>query len=146
MKTRAPSGAPMDMTQTTTFHVADVGNPLPDSLFTFTAPAGAREVTELSMSGQQSPAFTGKAAASFTLSDLKGKRVSLASLHGKVVLLDFWATWCGPCRMEMPTVAKLHREFKKKGLVVVGVNVGEQADVVSRFLKQGGYDFTVLLD
>ena len=82
----------------------------------------------------------------FTLEDLSGKRVSLKSLRGKVVFLNFWATWCIPCREEMPTMEKLHREFKEQGLEVVAVNFRESKKEVRRFVEELGLTFTILLD
>lgn len=144
----SPAGGPMTMNQVTTFDVARVNVPLPDSLFTFQVPEGARQVEEIAMPGMQQPEseLVGKPAATFALKNLAGKSTSLAAWKGKVVLLDFWASWCGPCRMEMPTIAKLDKELKAKGLMVVGVNVGETANIASGFLKKNGYAFSVLLD
>jgi peroxiredoxin len=85
-------------------------------------------------------------APEFGIASMEGEYVSLKELRGKVVLLDFWATWCGPCRIELPSVQKLHREFKSRGLVVLGVNQGEGPAQVRPFLKKYGYDFGVLLD
>jgi thiol-disulfide isomerase/thioredoxin len=144
----APANAPMHMVQVTTLSVARVNESLPDSLFSFRPPPEAKEVNQISMPGSQpAPAeLVGKPAAAFTLKNLSGKPTSLAAWKGKVVLLDFWASWCGPCRMELPTIAKLHREYKNKGLAVVGVNVGETAGVAGAFLKKNNYTFPVLLD
>jgi len=72
--------------------------------------------------------------------------VTLSKLRGKVVLLDFWATWCGPCRIEMPRVEKLHQEFKGKGLIVLGVNLREAPERARAFMKKNGYTFGSLLD
>jgi peroxiredoxin len=85
-------------------------------------------------------------APDFTLQDLSGKRVRLQDLRGKVVFLNFWATWCPPCRLEMPTMEKLHLEFKEQGLEVVAVNIRESEDTVRQFVDQLGLSFTVLLD
>jgi len=67
----------------------------------------------------------GPFAPDFTLSDLSGQTVSLEQHRGSVVLLDFWATWCGPCRMTIPLLAKLQKQYKDKGLVILGVSVDD---------------------
>jgi peroxiredoxin len=82
----------------------------------------------------------------FTLKDVdSGEKVRLMDLRGKVVLLDFWATWCGPCRRELPTVEKLHRELKDKGLVVLTINDESPAKARS-FVHGKKYTFPVLDD
>jgi thiol-disulfide isomerase/thioredoxin len=85
-------------------------------------------------------------APDFTLEDLSGNTFSLSMMRGRAVLLDFWASWCGPCRAEMPVLERLHRQFAKRGLLVVGVNVDEPRETAARFIEQQGYTFTVLLD
>jgi len=85
-------------------------------------------------------------APDFTLTDLSGNRVSLRSLKGKVIFLNFWATWCVPCRQEMPTMEKLHREYKRDGLEVVVVNLRETKEEVLKFVNELSLTFTVLLD
>jgi thiol-disulfide isomerase/thioredoxin len=95
----------------------------------------------------RTPDLTGDTfAPNFTLRDLDGNALSLSGLRGRVVLLDFWATWCGPCRMQMPHLEKLHREFGGRGLVVIGINVAEPQDLVRRFLDANRFTFTALLD
>jgi peroxiredoxin len=83
--------------------------------------------------------------ASFTLTSMDGKTYSLESLRGKVVLLNFWATWCPPCRKEMPDMEALYRRFEKKGLVVLAVS-DEERETVAGFLAKQKYTFPVLLD
>ena len=85
-------------------------------------------------------------APDFTLHDLSGKRLSLKDLTGKVVFLNFWATWCIPCRDEMPQMEKLHREFKDQGLEVVAVNFREDKQTVKKFVAELGLTFRILLD
>jgi len=85
-------------------------------------------------------------APDFTLEDLSGNLFSLSTMRGRAVLLDFWASWCGPCRAEMPVLERLHRQFAERGLLVVGVNVNEPRETAARFIEQHGYTFTVLLD
>jgi len=80
----------------------------------------------------------------FTLTSLDGKTYSLDALRGKVVLLNFWATWCPPCRREMPDMEKLYQRFARKGLVVLAVS-DEKRETVEGFLKDKNYTFPVLL-
>jgi len=82
----------------------------------------------------------------FSLPLLGGKNVSLSSYKGKVVLLNFWATWCPPCRAEMPSMETLHQRFSAQGLEILAVDVGEDALIVQRYIKSGGYTFPILLD
>lgn len=109
-----------------------------------------RSSTAVSNSGDaqtSSASRTGAAPApDFTLEDLSGNLFSLSRMRGRAVLLDFWASWCGPCRAEMPALERLHREFVGRGLLVVGVNVDEPRETAARFIEQQGYTFTVLLD
>jgi len=81
----------------------------------------------------------------FTLRSIDGKTYSLDSLRGKVVLLNFWATWCPPCRKEMPDMETLYRRFEQKGLVVLAVS-DENSETVAGFLAKQNYSFPVLLD
>lgn len=89
-----------------------------------------------------------KLAPGFTLTDLKGYTVSLKSLRGKVVFLNVWATWCGPCQQELPSIEKLYDEFKGyKDFVIVAVS--EDSDgrkAATPFLVKHRYHFPVLLD
>jgi peroxiredoxin len=83
--------------------------------------------------------------ADFTLTDLNGKSWTLKDLKGKVVLLNFWATWCPPCRKEMPDLETLYRRFGPQGLVILGID-DEEADKVKPFVAQQGITYPVLLD
>ncbi|MBI4489803.1 MAG: TlpA family protein disulfide reductase, partial [Deltaproteobacteria bacterium] len=85
-------------------------------------------------------------APDFTLKDLQGNRISLRDLRGKVIFLNFWATWCPPCRLEMPTMEELHKEFGSQGLVILAVNHREDAEDIKPFYKQHQLTFTTLLD
>ena len=81
------------------------------------------------------------------LADLStGKPVTVASLAGKVVIVDFWATWCAPCKEEMPVLEKLYKKYGSKGLVVVGVSVDKDASNIKGFLKKLNVTFPVVHD
>jgi thiol-disulfide isomerase/thioredoxin len=82
----------------------------------------------------------------FSLEALDGKNVTLSSYRGKVVLLSFWATWCGPCKQEMPAMEKLYQKLKARGFEVVAVDMMEDKATVAAFVKTSGYTFPVLLD
>jgi len=86
------------------------------------------------------------AAAEMELSDLSGQPLRLSDLRGRVVLLNFWATWCAPCRDEMPALKALARELGPRGLTVVGVNFRESKQDVEVFAREYGLDFPMLLD
>jgi thiol-disulfide isomerase/thioredoxin len=83
-------------------------------------------------------------APRLVLTDLDDTKVDLAALRGRVVVVNFWATWCPPCRREFPSLGRLQKLFKPQDLTVVAVNVGEDADTVFSFA--GHTDFPVLLD
>jgi peroxiredoxin len=83
--------------------------------------------------------------ADFTLSDLHGKSWTLKDLSGKVVLVNFWATWCPPCRKEMPDLEKLYKRFQDRGLIVLALS-DEDSAKVQPYVAKGGFTFPVLLD
>jgi thiol-disulfide isomerase/thioredoxin len=82
----------------------------------------------------------------FTLEALNGSKVSLSSFRGKVVLLSFWATWCGPCKQEMPAMQSLYSKLKGKGFEILAVDMNEDKATVVNFVRTAGYTFPVLLD
>jgi peroxiredoxin len=82
----------------------------------------------------------------FSLPALDGVNVALSELKGKVVFLNFWATWCGPCEAEMPSMESLYQKFKDRGFVVLAVNLGESNGQVSGFMRNYNLSFTALLD
>ena len=85
-------------------------------------------------------------APDFTAKSLAGPNVKLSELKGKVVLVNFWASWCGPCRQEMPILDALAKANKDSGLVVLGVNQDEESDERDAFLKDNAVSFPILDD
>ncbi len=114
---------PVVMTQATTTVGLSLNTDLPDSLFTFTPPPGSTMTADWTLPGITKPDVEGKPAPA-----LKGAPPT----EGKVVLLDFWTSWCGPCKRQQPIIEKLHKEFRSKGLVVLGVNVGEDKETMDK--------------
>jgi peroxiredoxin len=82
----------------------------------------------------------------FTGRTIDARRVSLSELRGKVVIVNFWASWCLECRPEMPVLESLHRELASRGLAIVGVNAREDARAVKRYAEQLGLTFPLVLD
>ena len=88
----------------------------------------------------------GKPAPDFTLESLEGKNVQLSSYKGQAVLLNFWATWCGPCKIEMPWFVELQKEYGPQGLQIVGVAMDDASkDEITKFVKEMGVNYTILL-
>ena len=86
------------------------------------------------------------AAPDFTTEDAAGNRVSSRSFRGRVVLLNFWATWCPPCRLEMPSMERLYGEFRGRGLEIVAVNFMEPRELVQAFAREQNLTYPMLLD
>jgi len=82
----------------------------------------------------------------FTLPLPDGSKVTLSQLKGKVVFLNFWATWCGPCRSEMPSMEAVYQRLKNRGFEVLAVNLGESKDKVSGFISEYKLNFPTVLD
>jgi peroxiredoxin len=88
----------------------------------------------------------GSQAEDFHLTDLEGKSQSLSQYRGKIVLVNFWATWCKPCTIEMPAMQKIYDQLRDKGFVVLAVNELEDDAIVREHIKQYGRTFPVLMD
>ncbi|MGH7731690.1 MAG: redoxin domain-containing protein [Candidatus Eiseniibacteriota bacterium] len=151
MRSRVSADAPqlggkVQQEETVTFRRVWTNPVFADSLWAFRPPPASREVSEFGGNATEGAGFTGKPAIDFSLNDLHGRPHSLSDLRGKTVLLDFWATWCGPCRITMPQVAKIHAEYKDRGVEVMSINVGESAKRAGDYMAKNGYAFTTLLD
>ena len=82
----------------------------------------------------------------FSGSTIDTRRVSMRDLRGKVVLMNFWASWCVECRPEMPVLERLHREFAPQGFAVIGINAREESEAVRRYASELGLTFPLVLD
>ena len=87
-----------------------------------------------------------QAAPDFTLKSLSGKNIKLSEYAGNVVMLNFWASWCGPCRKEMPLLNALHNKYETLGFVILGVNVEQELRLAKSFLADTPVDFPILFD
>jgi peroxiredoxin len=88
----------------------------------------------------------GEQAPDFELETLDGETVKLSDLQGKAVLVNFWATWCKPCRDEMPAIQSVYDRYRNQGFEVVGVNIAETPVSVRGFVRQQELDFPIVLD
>jgi peroxiredoxin len=119
--------------------------------FRFQPPKDATRVESLtaglfSRDEPEQHTLLGKPAPEFEARLLDDKKLKLVDLKGKVVILDFWATWCGPCVKALPIITQVAREHEKQGVVLLAVNVGEEADVIREFLKEQKLEIQVVLD
>jgi len=95
---------------------------------------------------EPSGARVGEPAPDFKLQNLDGQYISLSDLRGKPVLLNFWATWCPPCRVEMPYLQEIFEEWSDKGLVLLTIDIGEGPSQIKEFLEANNLSLPVLLD
>jgi thiol-disulfide isomerase/thioredoxin len=85
-------------------------------------------------------------APKFQLASMAGKNISLDQYKGQVVMINFWASWCGPCRQEMPILEKLHTKYKPMGFTMIGVNVEPDSSLAAKWLKSTPVTFPILFD
>jgi peroxiredoxin len=91
------------------------------------------------------PPRIGNAAPDFTIQD-PDRKVTLSEFHGRVVVLNFWASWCGPCVEEMPSLVQLQQRFKDKGIAVIGVSIDVDGNAYHNFLKDYKINFLTVRD
>ncbi len=101
---------------------------------------------EKNVTGESPAGKKGRAAPDFLLEQLDGLPLRLSDLQGRPVLVNFWATWCSPCRKEMPLLIKAYEENQAQGLVVVGVNLQEGDELVQGFVDEFGIEFPIVMD
>lgn len=114
----------------------------PEAKASASAPAGEPSATPTRTKGTA----IGQEAPDLSLVDLNGQPVDLSDYRGRLVLLNFWATWCGPCRMEVPGLVAVQKAYGDRGFTVVAVNLGEPQEQVQAFAQDNGMDFPILLD
>jgi thiol-disulfide isomerase/thioredoxin len=109
--------------------------------------AGAANSTDAQSPEAEATSMHGKPAPAFTLVTLDGKKVSLSDFKGKPVLVNFWATWCGPCKVEMPWFEEFNKQYASQGLVILGladdVDAGNEA--IAKVAKKTGVTYPILL-
>jgi len=113
----------------------------------FQLPHDFREVKELSRwdAAKMKKELAGKPAPELEARDLHGQPVSLAALKGRTVLLDFWTTWCPPCRADAPSIEKLNQKYGNRDLTIIGISVSEERELVEKFLKEHPHGYQIVL-
>lgn len=110
------------------------------------SPAGANPPYDQSINQVEVAPIVGAQAPDFALLDLEGELVRLADLRGHPILINFWATWCGPCRLEMPIMQQRFEEFGDQGFIILAINFDEPQAIVQAFNNEIGLTFPILLD
>jgi thiol-disulfide isomerase/thioredoxin/outer membrane lipoprotein-sorting protein len=135
---------PVHGLETTVYPVADLSPQADPKVFAFTPPDDAKEVADLEPlpkrpSGPSSESVSGKPAPDLSLTSANGKEVKLSSYRGRPLLIDVWATWCGPCLLWMPSLGKLESEMRSRGLQVISVDVDKESDKATHYMSIHGF-------
>lgn len=135
---------PFDEERTTTYPVADLHPKLDAALFHYSPPVGSRRIASLEpeIRPSSTSSMIGEQAPDVQFSRKDGSVVSLKSYRGKPVLLDLWATWCGPCIMSMPSLARVYDDAKDKGLVMITVDQDSLPEDALNYLARHNYNWT----
>jgi peroxiredoxin len=88
----------------------------------------------------------GSTAPDFTLKSSSGRNLKLSEFRGQVVMINFWATWCGPCRQEMPLLNRIQEQYRKAGFILLGVNIDDRPEAAQSMARDLGVSFPVLFD
>ena len=138
---------PVSITQTMTFNIVSADVPPQDSLFTFTLPETAQRVPHIDAFPNLPITLHGSAAPAFSLPVLdKEEDVLLEAFLGNVIVLNFWATWCAPCRAEMSALQMLEREWRNEGLAVLAINEEELPEIIQQYIREERLELTIMLD
>ena len=134
----------------TRYRNVELNPSLSADVFSFKPPVGAKyvQIDDKRFNFTMPSAFVGEKAPDFSLTSLAGEKTSLSDIRrkNKAIILTFWATWCAPCRKEIPLLRSLHKEFSKAGLAILAVTGEKDALSVKRFAKKEKLPYTVLLD
>jgi thiol-disulfide isomerase/thioredoxin len=145
---KTPSQVPAQLETTELYTNIQVGTPIAATVFDTKLPQGT-QATQMPGGNQSDdskpPVPLGQPAPNFEVTALSGKKVKLSDFRGKVVMLDFWATWCPPCRKSLPETQKIEHRFVDKGLIVMAIS-DEDAPTVKPFLNHNHYTFSTYLD
>jgi thiol-disulfide isomerase/thioredoxin len=130
-------------TTTTIYQLTELSASLPESLFEFAPPSGTQQIDRLEL---EPVALLGKPAPALRLHAVDGNTFDLISLRGKAVIVDFWATWCQPCREAMPALVELYAELKGKNISVVSVSLDEDPEDARRYVSKYKFPWISLVD
>jgi len=114
----------------------------------FDRPAGGEQSQSVTLTARPTGPGprVGKPAPDFQVAGLDGEQLQLSGFRGRPVWINFWATWCPPCRAESPDIQAAHEQYEDAGLVVLAIDIGEDPDTVREYLERAGLTFTVGLD